>query len=241
LEDNELGIKAIFFDLDDTLHDHLFPFSNAFKTTFPDYYEQINIESVYKSFRDFSDLLWKNYSNNELTLQELRMNRIALAMKGFTIHISNESASEFQTQYESGLKHLRLFPEVPELLVMIKNKGYEIGMITNGPVDHQLNKINSLGLTEFIPREMIFISDEVGIAKPNPGIFHHAGDKFNFAPKEFLYIGDSWHNDVVAPTEAGWRTIWFNHRKRQPGTDHRPVAEIDQLSNFLSVLSKIED
>jgi HAD superfamily hydrolase (TIGR01549 family) len=233
-----MAIKAIFFDLDDTLHDHLYPFSKAFKDSFPHLYEQMDVVSLYKKFRDFSDLLWKKYSNHELTLEELRIARIVMAFEYFQKGISNEQASEFQTHYELNCDNLQLFAEVPELINEIKAKGILVGIITNGPVQHQFNKINSLGLTSCVSRNHIFISDEVGVAKPNKQIFQHVAQKVNMTPSEIVYIGDSWPNDVVAPMEAGWKAIWYNHRKRLPDTDHKPLAEIDQLLSIIDIVKK---
>jgi HAD superfamily hydrolase (TIGR01549 family) len=233
-----MAIKAIFFDLDDTLHDHLHPFSKAFKDSFPDLYEQMDVESLYKKFRDFSDLLWKKYSNHELTLEELRIARIVMALEYFQKGITNEQASDFQAEYELNLDNLQLFTEVPELINVIKAKGKLVGIITNGPVQHQFNKINSLGLTSYVSGDHIFISDEVGVAKPNKQIFHHVAQKVNMIPSEILYIGDSWPNDVVAPMEAGWQAIWYNHRKRLPDTGHKPLAVIDHLLSIIDILDK---
>lgn len=233
-----MAIKAIFFDLDDTLHDHLYPFSKAFKDSFTNLYQQLDVESLYKKFRDFSDLLWKKYSNQELTLEELRIARIVMALEYFQKSITNEQASDFQAQYEMNLDDLKLFAEVPELINVIKAKGKLVGIITNGPVQHQFNKINSLGLTSYVSRDHIFISDGVGVAKPNKQIFHHVAQKVNMIPSEMLYIGDSWPNDVVAPMEAGWKAIWYNHRKRLPGTGNKPLAVIDHLLSIIDILDK---
>ena len=234
-----MSIKAIFFDLDDTLHDHLKPFSDAFKGIFPAYYRTISIETVYKKFRDASDFLWEIYSRNEIDLAELRKQRIIHALKNFEISISNEQAQQFQKRYESQLNHLELFQEVPELLTLLSNKGYLLGIITNGPTEHQLKKIEILGLEKYIPRDLIFISDEVGAAKPNPEIFNVAANTIAFSPRELLYVGDSWTNDVTGPSNAGWQAIWFNHRKRQPvTTDYKPLGEVKCLLDILSVLNR---
>jgi HAD superfamily hydrolase (TIGR01549 family) len=233
-----MTIKAVFFDLDDTLHDHLYPFSKAFKDSFPKLFEQIDVASLYKKFRDFSDLLWKNYSNQELTLEELRIARIVMALEFFQKDITNEQASKFQAQYELNLDNLKLFAEVPELIKVLKAKEKLFGIITNGPVQHQFNKINSLGLTNYVSRDHIIISDEVGVAKPNKQIFHYVAQKINMIPSEIVYIGDSWPNDVVAPMEAGWNAIWYNHRKRLPDTCHKPLAEINHLLSIIDIVDK---
>jgi HAD superfamily hydrolase (TIGR01549 family) len=232
-------IKAIFFDLDDTLHDHLQPFSAAFKVIFPAYYKSISIEKVYKGFREASDLLWEIYSQHKINLTELRIQRVIDALENFDINISNEQALRFQKRYAWQLKHVELFPEIPELLTLLRNKGYQLGIITNGPTEHQLKKIEILGLEKYIPRDLIFISDEVGAAKPNPEIFDVAANTIAFSPRELLYVGDSWTNDVTGPSNAGWQAIWFNHRKRQPMTaDYKPLGEVKCLLDIVSVLNR---
>jgi HAD superfamily hydrolase (TIGR01549 family) len=231
-----VGIKAIFFDLDDTLHDHLKPFHDAFKEIFPEYYKTISIETLYLKFRDASDFLWEIYNRNEIELAELRIQRIIHALKDFDIPISNEKAQLFQERYQIQLNHIELFLGVPELLTLLRNKGYLLGIITNGPTEHQLKKIELLGLSKYIPRDLIFISDEVGVAKPNPAIFNEAEKKIMYAPKELLYVGDSWTNDVIGPSRAGWKSIWYNHRKRQPISEYKPLGEVKILSDILRVL-----
>ena len=173
--------------------------------------KSFSVEDIYKSFRVSSDLLWEQYSAGELSLAELRIQRIILALKPFNVHITREEAAQFQDEYEVQSNRLKLFPEVPKLSTALKDKGYRLGILSNGPTEHQLKKITSLGLTQFIMSHFIFISDELGIAKPDPAIFNIVAKKVNYQPKELLYIGDTWANDVAAPIEAGWQAIWFIH------------------------------
>lgn len=232
-----MPIKAIFFDLDDTLHDHQKPFADTFSNMFPNV-GMDGIENVYKKYRYFSDLLWENYIRKEITLEELRIFRTVELLKSYEQEISNEMAKEFQLKYESALLSIELLPEVPELLIKLNHMGFELGIITNGPTEHQKNKIDSLSLTKYIPKDRIFISDEVGVAKPDPKIFHKAGQSLMFSPENYLYIGDSWTNDVIGAHNAGWHSIWFNHRKRNAETNHKPLKEIEKLNSIFSILDK---
>lgn len=232
-----MTFKMIFFDLDDTLHDHLSPFSSAIEIIFPALFQKFSIEEVYKSFRAASDKLWKQYNANELSLDELRIQRIILALKDFYSNVNREQAAQFQEEYEVQLTQLKLFPEVLKLLKDLKIKGYQIGILSNGPTEHQLKKIKNLGLGSFMPRDFIFISDEVGVAKPNPEIFKVTAKKVNYLPKELLYIGDTWVNDIAAPIEAGWQAIWVNHRQREPDSKHQPFAVVESLSEIPDLLN----
>jgi HAD superfamily hydrolase (TIGR01549 family) len=231
-----MDIKTIFFDLDDTLHDHQKPFKDAFKSIFPDSIEKHFIGSIYKKFRERSDVLWEFYTKGEMTLEELRNQRIIQAMEYFNMNITCEKATQFQFMYQNCLSNLELFPRVPELLETLKEIGFQIGIITNGPVEHQLNKISALSLTKHIPVERIFVSDAIGVAKPNPEIFQYVAKKIMKTPEELLYIGDSWNNDVDCPYQAGWQSVWYNHRKRNPESDTQPLAVIDSLMSLVQVL-----
>ncbi|MFP3122485.1 HAD family hydrolase [Ectobacillus funiculus] len=233
-----MAIKAIFFDLDDTLHDHQKPFTDSLHKMFPEHAEILAPEDTYKKFRYFSDLLWEDYCQSRLTLEELRVQRMVLALKEYEISISNEVAQQFQLQYEAALNAIELFPEVPELLTTLSNQGFELGIITNGPTAHQRNKMKCLGITQYIPEHRIFVSDAVGHAKPDPRIFHEAAKTVDCAPEHILYIGDSWTNDIVGSSKAGWQSIWYNHRKRQPDTEHTPLAEIEQLLSILEIVKQ---
>ncbi|WP_157077365.1 HAD family hydrolase [Robertmurraya korlensis] len=228
-----MTIQAVFFDLDDTLHDSQHSFEQTVKKLFPEVASQLTMNALYIKFREASDLLWKDYVEGKTPLSDLRTRRVIMAMKSLDMTIDSELANLFQKQYEYNQKHLKLFPEVPGLLGALKERGLLVGMITNGPVEHQHNKITSLQLTDHIPRHLIYVSDGVGVAKPNPDIFHHVRNSVNLLPHELLYVGDSWENDIVGSSKAGWKSLWFNHRKREPETNHEPLAVIHKLTTIL--------
>ncbi|WP_169908419.1 HAD family hydrolase [Metabacillus halosaccharovorans] len=222
---------AVFFDLDDTLYDQLLPFEKALIN------QQIELEKsqivpFYKQVRYYSDVLWKLHVKGSLNLEELRIERLTSACKDFGILLSKEKAIAIQERYEYEQKIITPFSEIPSLLKSLQDKGKVVGVITNGPVAHQMKKLIALGIDRIIPEERIFISDGIGIAKPDKRVFEYVQTKLNLTPSKCLYIGDTWENDIVPPIEAGWKCIWFNHRKRKPQTHHHPnetVTEIDEL------------
>jgi FMN phosphatase YigB (HAD superfamily) len=64
--------------------------------------------------------------------------------------------------------------------------------------------------------------------------------KTGFEPNELLFIGDTWSNDIVASSTAGWQPIWFNHRNRLPETNHKPLSMIKKLSSVLDVINEMD-
>jgi HAD superfamily hydrolase (TIGR01509 family) len=233
-----MEIKAVFFDLDDTLHDHQAPFAHALVDSFMEWKTRPDFDTAYKRFRSFSDYFWKDYTQGTISLEQLRINRIMSAMESLDRKISEGEARQFQQNYENRLSNLTLFTEASVVFDALKKLGIEVGLITNGPVAHQQNKIRQLQLNKFIDEKLMFISDGVGYAKPNPQIFHIAAAKIQLPAETLLYVGDTWENDVAGAMTAGWNAVWFNHRNREPLTGHEPLGEIKILSELMEVLKK---
>ncbi|UHA59698.1 HAD family hydrolase [Metabacillus litoralis] len=224
--------EAIFFDLDDTLYDSLLPFQNALE-----YYQvglpRSNAEEFYKKVRHYSDLLWKEHVKGELSLEELRIQRLTRSFLDYQLSITDDQALAIQERYEQEQQQIKPFETVHLLLKQLVETKPLVGIITNGPVNHQMNKLKALKIDQFIPIEHIFISDGIGMAKPDNRVFEHVHTKMNIDPGKCLYIGDTWENDIVPPIEVGWKCIWFNHRNRQPQTKHVPNEIIMNEKEFL--------
>jgi putative hydrolase of the HAD superfamily len=231
-------IQAVFFDLDDTLYDHLTPFQGALKqilhtpTDFP-------YEKAYHRMRYYSDLLSDRFGGtptSEPELSELRHGRFRSALKEFELDLSEEQAAAVQQAYYNKQFEIELFKGAKELIEALQSDFIIVGIITNGPLSHQMKKIEALNLKAFIPLDAIFVSGDVGYTKPDVGIFDHVANKIGLIPTYCYYIGDSWRNDVIGALDAGWKSVWFNHRNVQPATNHRPHFEVksyDELHHLL--------
>jgi putative hydrolase of the HAD superfamily len=231
-------IQAVFFDLDDTLYDHLTPFQSALKqilhtpTDFP-------YEKAYHRMRYYSDLLSDRFGGtptSEPELSELRHGRFRSALKEFELDLSEEQAAAVQQAYYNKQFEIELFKGAKELIEALQSDSIIVGIITNGPLSHQMKKIEALNLKAFIPLDAIFVSGDVGYTKPDVSIFDHVANKIGLIPTYCYYIGDSWRNDVIGAIDAGWKSVWFNHRNVQPATNHRPHFEVksyDELHHLL--------
>jgi FMN phosphatase YigB (HAD superfamily) len=230
-----LNIKWIFFDLDDTLYDQAAPFVATIDEIFPALLNKIQVYELFKRTRFYSDLLWKEFVKGKISLKEVRIQRILLSLQDFGVFITPKEGDVFQQQYNFNLSIIQLLSEVQGFLPIIK-QNFQVGIITNGPADHQYQKIKKLHLLDWIPEENIFISEQVGVAKPDPEIFNYVNTMVGSSPKNNLYIGDSWENDIAASIQAGWNSVWFNHRKRIPESNHTPLLETEKISSIHSIL-----
>src|SRR5262249_907071 len=93
-----------------------------------------------------------------------------------------------------------LYPEVPETLSALKQRGLIVDVISN--FDSRLIKIlHGLGAAHWF--EEIFISSRVGYAKPHRRIFETALEKHGLRPGDALHVGDSEPNDLGGAANAG--------------------------------------
>lgn len=223
---------AIFFDLDDTLYDHLVPFKEAVRQVLSPDESSLDYAELFYKVRHHSDMLWPMYLRGEIPLEETRVRRLELAFAEYGLELDRDQASAVQAAYISRQYSINMIDGVREHLERFIADGHKVGIITNGPKDHQMNKIRGLGLDQMIPEDMIFISDAVGLAKPDPEIFVHVNRETGTTADNSLYIGDTWANDVVGALAAGWKVCWYNPRGRQPATNHEPSYIFTDYKEF---------
>lgn len=229
-------MPTFIFDLDDTLYNQIDPFQQSIEKNFD--FKDIAIEQLYIAFRKHSDELFYLEISGQMSMKDMHVARISKALEEFGIMISREEAEQFQKDYQYFQYNIQVTEDVEQTLNYCVEKGIQLGVITNGPLEHQRSKIKQLRIEKWIPVEHIFISSEVGIAKPDVKIFELVEEKMNVSKSEVYYIGDSYPNDVVAAKEAGWRTVWINRRGKQIDTlhDHEVNGDVSLLSIIGSIV-----
>ncbi|CAH0122213.1 Haloacetate dehalogenase H-2 [Paenibacillus sp. CECT 9249] len=226
---------GVIFDVDDTMYDQLKPFDDTLSRFFgPDH--SVDGEALFRRTRHHSDTLWNDYAAGSIRLEEVRRLRIIHACRDFGLDLAEEEADRFQAEYEQAQRRIAPFEEVPRLLGDLRRNGYLVGIITNGPVKHQRDKIDRLGLSRFVEERHILVSDELDFAKPDSRIFDVYRARVGLPAERLIYVGDNWVNDIAPSIEAGWRAIWFNHRRKAPESNHKPLAEIDSIDRIREYL-----
>lgn len=86
-----------------------------------------------------------------------------------------------------------------------------IGVITNGGSQAQRLKLEAAGLDRVFPASLVFVSAELGIAKPDPALFLHAARRLDIAPTDCLYVGDHEPHDRVGALAAGFQFRLASH------------------------------
>ncbi|SEO87222.1 putative hydrolase of the HAD superfamily [Amphibacillus marinus] len=228
-------MKTIIFDVDDTLYDQALSFHKTFKSLIDPTYSYTDIDTIYRTSRQYSEILFDQSEAGEISVLEWQVGRISKALADYDIQINDEQALAFHAQYKDAQANISLFPEVKELLNHLAQQDIQLAILTNGEESHQLMKINQLKLTNWIPMENIFVSGTYGIAKPKAGIFKIVEDKLQCEPGQTVYVGDSFEKDIVGAKQVGWHVLWMNHRKHeQPSNSSiKPDKVVDSAAELL--------
>lgn len=89
--------------------------------------------------------------------------------------------------------------------------------LTNGNAD-----LERIGVAPFFRGSVT--ARELGVAKPDPRIFHHACERLGFAPGQVMHIGDDFDLDVAGAVNAGLLAVWL--RREAPAATHDAVLPL---------------
>lgn len=119
------------------------------------------------------------------------------------------------------------FADVAEVLAQLQER-FVLGLISNGRSKIQRRKLDSAKITAYF--DVIVISEEAGMKKPDPSIFRHCLKLLDLSPEDAWYVGDHPVNDMLPAVEIGMRGIWIkNHRFPCAPTAHATVDHIREL------------
>lgn len=227
------GIRAIYFDLDDTLCGYWDASKRGLRLTFenhgPDGYTVDElIRHWAASFREFAPDLknttwYEGYLRNGEPTRTEQMRR-TLARIGIE---DMELASRLSRAYmEERDRALGLFPDAIEVLDTLAAT-YPLGLITNGPADVQRQEIATLRIAPFFRN--IFIEGEMGEGKPSKAVFDRAASIVDCQPNEVLMVGNSLGHDVRAALDNGWHAIWIRRDSDVPPSADGDSPKLEQL------------
>ena len=134
-----------------------------------------------------------------------------------------------------GCEAHRLFDDARELFTSLRRVRVPLALITNGASDTQRDKLRVLKMEHWF--DVVVISGEVGVAKPDASAFDLALNKLPVERENVWHVGDSLSADVAGAKAAGLTAVWLNRNGlvRREGDD-QPDVEIRSLSNLIAFL-----
>jgi len=231
-----MNIRAIFFDLDNTLFDHSRVVRLALHTTFHHFiglHDGINFNTFLRCYLQNNDELWKGLASGDYTSEELRNLRFSMTLDD--LNLKTELTPSMNTFFMSEYMNHHYWIDGARNICQYLSGKYPVGVITNGFAEVQRKKFKHLNLQEYVLYSIT--SEEAGVMKPNRRIFDFALTKSGTNAKNTLYVGDHFESDIIGAKQAGWKTAWYNpERLPKPATEVLSDFEITNFSELIPVL-----
>jgi putative hydrolase of the HAD superfamily len=229
-------VRAVLFDMDDTLFDHRHSSRSGLMAMQQRYpcFQQTTIDELEQAYIVLLEEIHLQVLLGEMNLDQARIVRMERLFAQFDEQSSRATVEEatrmFREKYQASRQ---IVPGTIALLEALRPH-VKIGIVTNNILVEQQEKLRYLGLEAHI--DALVVSEEVGIVKPEAGIFRVALERLQCSAEETVMIGDAWQNDIIGARAAGIRAIWLN-RFGMPCPDPSLASEISAFEPLEAVFA----
>lgn len=223
----------IIFDADETLYDFKKSEKTALESTMCDFNLDYDEEYHLEIYKEINSAVWKELEKGLITQKELNVLRFQRMLERLGKELD---AVDVANNYIKHLSHASFLYE--ESLDLVKNlsKLYRLAIVSNGLKEVQDRRLRKSPISGYF--EAIIISEEVGLAKPDPAIFELLFDQISFKDKRrALIVGDSLSSDIQGGLRFGIDTCWYHAGSAANGTEISPTYEIERLEELYQILS----
>jgi len=138
-----------------------------------------------------------------------------------------------------GFRREDLYPDAIPTMEALRANGYRLAIVANQPASRTA-ELRAIGAEA----EVMAMSDEMGIAKPDPAFFARCLELMGGpAPGAVAYVGDRIDNDVIPAVAAGMRAVWLRRgpwgviQELPPGVG--PALVVDSLAELVDRIGEV--
>jgi putative hydrolase of the HAD superfamily len=199
-----MELRALLLDIDDTLYS---------TTAFAAMARRRSAEALHRLgvaypvnllLRELEEIIAEFSSNDERHYHRLLQRLPRRTFEGLNPAILIAGAVR---AYHETKTRLSPFPDVLPTLRRLARTDLIRGVVTAGLDIKQAEKILRLGVYEYLTPSAIFISDQIGISKPNPKLYRRACEELGVRPEEAVYVGDNPLTDIDPANDVGMITV----------------------------------
>lgn len=216
----------LLFDIDNTLLD----FKAAEEIALKLLYDELNIpftEETRAPYEAINRSLWLRHERGEIDQETLLSTRFEEGFAAFNVPYSgHELDHKFRSYLED---NPILMPHAHEVIEILE-KNYHLGIVTNGVAKTQYKRLEKAGIRPFF--EHLFISEEIGAAKPSPIFFNHVKCVLHIeSSQNVTVIGDNYNADIMGALNAGFDAVWYTQNTQSENNRIRVIHDLKDLLN----------
>ncbi|MBN1976827.1 MAG: HAD family hydrolase [Anaerolineae bacterium] len=232
-------IKAIIFDVDGTMLDHagaqragLVKLHGMLEEA-----QRVSADEFVAIWQQEADRHWEQYQAGKVTFVQQRILRVKAVFERLGAYASGEVAMRvfwaYLAEYEGSWK---LYDDVLPCLESLGE--YTLAVISNGDSGQQRRKLEKTGIAPYF--SSVVISGDLGVYKPDPGIFERSLQELGVPAGEAVYIGDHLEADALGAREAGLWAIWLAREGYEGDPADIPVPIVNSLSQLVGIVAELE-
>lgn len=216
-------IRAILFDFDDTLQNRPAAFRAAATEILTRHFSTLSAEEIacraeimlvennggYVNYDHYLQSLLDRWEWNGLSVEELR--------------------GEFHRCFP---RYTTLFDETVSVLTQLRQKGYAIGIVTNGHPLLQNLKLDACSLRPLV--DTVSVSGAEGVHKPDSEIFLRTAARLCVSPEQCVFVGDHPVNDIQGASDAGMQAVLIN-----PFDHPDPPTKVPIIHTLTELLNRL--
>jgi putative hydrolase of the HAD superfamily len=219
------SVRAVLFDLDETLHDRTETVRGFLQTQHRRFGGALGGASIESFTNKFLALDARGSVPKTIVYEKL------LHELGGDPSMADSLIADFRAGYPL---HAVGAPDMAETLTVLRERGFKLGIVSNGQTELQNRKIDILGLRPLVVA--VLVSEAEGIRKPDPRIFHRAAERVGADPRDCVFVGDNPEADVLGALDAGMKAVWFSSGRAWPNhLSARPSSVVIRLRELLNL------
>ncbi|NYE94442.1 putative hydrolase of the HAD superfamily [Psychromicrobium silvestre] len=227
-----MDIRAVLFDLDNTLFDHLTSARGGLET----FVRSFGLELTPKLTHLWFEIEQANYDrflSGELNFQEQRRERLRQFLP-LIEHPGPVGDTELDEMFANYLQSYEdawaAFPDAVPTLQCLRDSGITVGVVTNGNHEQQAMKISRIGIEPLL--DLFSSSEQMGHAKPESSAFILPCESLFLSPGQVLYIGDNFRVDIEGARDAGLQAM---HLDREGSDQPKTLRKLTDLIPLLKL------
>jgi putative hydrolase of the HAD superfamily len=219
-------VRAVLFDLDDTLFDHRRSSTEALRHVHTAYdgVRRVPFDEFEQEHSRVLEEMHLSVVGGQLGMDEARCERFRRLFEAFGARIDVDGCAAAAGVYRREYLAARRATEGAAALVQAVRAHAAVGIVSSNMLQEQKEKLEFCRLAAHV--DVLIVSEEVGLSKPDPGIFQMALDRLNVHAEDAVMVGDSWTADVAGARACGMRAFWFNPLRLPCPDPELGVAEL---------------
>ena len=257
------GVKAVIFDLDDTLTVHQAAYDDSYLVIAMEIARRHDIDPTAAAsslpavfLRDWEttpqseflrrigiggrDLLWGEAGTDRPELADIStwLNDFRVSSWNSVLRThgicDRPLAARLAGQFPDEMwRRIGPFPEVRTVVRSLADR-FKLGILTNGMPPHQHRKLAASGVADAF--DPVITSGGIGVGKPDSKAFDAVLQALGVSASKALMVGDTLERDIDGAVAAGIHVVWIDRNTDAEAPDGLPYARVSSLTEILEML-----